>query len=199
MGVVSVNQILVALAFITLISEASSNGVVELHEDSWYQVTEGEWMIKFYAPWCPACRSLTNSWSDFAEWTQDLGLDGVAEVDVTRNPGLSGRFLVTALPTIFHVKDGIFRQYRGARDKDSFISFIEEKKWTEVDIVPYWKDPRSSQMALVACFFKVLYTLTVTCVQTGKTLTTFLVNLYNLSQIQRSQWFLCLHGLCTNF
>jgi len=41
MGVVSVNQILVALAFITLISEASSNGVVELHEDSWYQVTKG--------------------------------------------------------------------------------------------------------------------------------------------------------------
>ena len=46
MGLTSVNQILVALAFITLISEASSNGVVELHEDSWYQVTEGEWMIK---------------------------------------------------------------------------------------------------------------------------------------------------------
>jgi len=106
MGVVSVNQILVALAFITLISEASSNGVVELHEDSWYQVTEGEWMIKFYAPWCPACRSLTNSWSDFAEWTQDLGLDGVAEVDVTRNPGLSGRFLVTALPTVVKLRIG---------------------------------------------------------------------------------------------
>jgi len=154
MGLASVNQIYVALAFISLLSEATSNGVVELHEDSWYQVTEGEWMIKFYAPWCPACRSLTNSWSDFAEWTQDLGLNGVAEVDVTRNPGLSGRFLVTALPMIFHVKDGIFRQYRGARDKDSFISFIEEKKWTEVDVVPYWKDPRSSQMALVACFFK---------------------------------------------
>ena len=26
-------------------------------------------------------------------------------------------------------KDGVFRQYRGARDKDSFISFVEEKKW----------------------------------------------------------------------
>ena len=84
-----------------------------------------------------------------------MGLDGVAKVDVTENPGLSGRFLVTALPTIYHVKDGVFRVYRGARDKDSFISFIEDRKWTEVDIVPYWKDPSSPQMALVACFFKV--------------------------------------------
>ena len=30
-------------------------------------------------------------------------------------------------------QDGVFRQYRGARDKDSFISFVEEKKW-QVDV-----------------------------------------------------------------
>ena len=28
----------------------------------------------------------------------------------------------------------MFRQYRGARDKDSFISFVEEKKW-QVDVI----------------------------------------------------------------
>ena len=33
----------------------------------------------------------------------------------------------------FSVKDGVFRQYRGARDKDSFIAYIEEKKWTGVE------------------------------------------------------------------
>ena len=54
-----------------------------------------------YAPWCPACRALTPTWREFAEWTEDLNLDGVAAVDVTENPGLSGRFMVTALPTIF--------------------------------------------------------------------------------------------------
>ena len=31
-------------------------------------------------------------------------------------------------------QDGVFRQYRGARDKDSFISFVEEKKW-QVDVI----------------------------------------------------------------
>ncbi len=54
-----------------------------------------------YAPWCPACRALHPTWVDFSDWTEDLNLDGIAAVDVTENPGLSGRFLVTALPTIY--------------------------------------------------------------------------------------------------
>jgi thioredoxin-like negative regulator of GroEL len=54
-----------------------------------------------FAPWCPACRQLHPTWKEFSEWTDDLGLAGVAQVDVTENPGLSGRFVVTALPTIF--------------------------------------------------------------------------------------------------
>ena len=50
-------------------------------------------------------------------------------MDVTTSPGPSGRFIVTALSTYFHVKDRVFRQYHGARDKDSFISFVEDRKW----------------------------------------------------------------------
>jgi len=79
----------------------------------------------------------------------------VAEIDVTTNPGLSGRFLVTALPTIYHVRDGVFRQYTGPRDKNDFISFIEDKRWSLIDPVPDYKYPDSSQMAVVAVFFKL--------------------------------------------
>ncbi len=57
--------------------------------------------VPSFAPWCPACRALHPTWVDFSDWTEDLSLDGVATVDVTKNPGLSGRFLVTALPTIY--------------------------------------------------------------------------------------------------
>lgn len=52
------------------------------------------------APWCPACRALQPIWEDFSGWTEDLEI-GVGQVDVTSSPGLSGRFMVTALPTIF--------------------------------------------------------------------------------------------------
>lgn len=53
-----------------------------------------------YAPWCPACRSLEPVWEHLASWKENLNIN-VGKVDVTTSPGLSGRFMVTALPTIY--------------------------------------------------------------------------------------------------
>uniref|UniRef100_A0A915HTX2 Thioredoxin domain-containing protein n=1 Tax=Romanomermis culicivorax TaxID=13658 RepID=A0A915HTX2_ROMCU len=107
-----------------------------------------------HAPWCPACRDLRKAWEGFADWSEDLKVN-IAEVDVTVSPGLSGRFLVTALPTIYHVKDGVFRQYLGSRDKDDFITFIEDKKYSSVPPLASWKHPDTYQMTLVSYFFKL--------------------------------------------
>jgi len=134
--------------------DARSKHLKHVTEENWRDILTGEWMLEFHAPWCPACKDLVKSWNSFAEWSKDLSVN-VAEVDVTTNPGLSGRFLVTALPTIYHVKDGVFRSYAGPRDKDDFISFIEEKKWTIIDPIPNWKNPDSFQMSVVAWFFKL--------------------------------------------
>ena len=57
-------------------------------------------LLPSYAPWCPACRGLQPTWEEFGGWSEDLEI-GVGQVDVTTSPGLSGRFMVTALPTIF--------------------------------------------------------------------------------------------------
>ncbi|KRZ11581.1 Thioredoxin-related transmembrane protein 1, partial [Trichinella zimbabwensis] len=146
-------QILLILCFSVAINEASKL-LYHINEDNWKQILKDEWMIEFHAPWCPACKDLSKAWSSFAEWSKDLKIK-VAEVDVTSNPGLSGRFLVTALPTILHVKDGTFRIYTGARDKEDFVSFIEKKKWTIVDPLPSWKHPDSFQMGIVSLFFKL--------------------------------------------
>ncbi|XP_054710182.1 thioredoxin-related transmembrane protein 1-like [Uloborus diversus] len=127
--------------------------VTNLDEDSWSKMLDGEWMVEFFAPWCPACTQLKPVWKEFAEWSDDLSIN-VGDVDVTLNPGLSGRFMITALPTIFHIKDGVFRQYRGSRDKDSFISFVEEKKWQKVEPVSSWYSPQSMSMTIMSCFFK---------------------------------------------
>merc|ERR1712142_1185181 len=139
--------------FLTFYTQASGK-LTKIEENNWQDLLTGEWMVEFFAPWCPACRGLQPTWEDFAGWSEDLDI-GIGQVDVTTSPGLSGRFMVTALPTIFHVKDGVFRQYRGARDKDSFISFVEDKKWTQVEEISSWKDPSSVQMSLVSYFFKL--------------------------------------------
>ncbi|KAF7274971.1 hypothetical protein GWI33_012362 [Rhynchophorus ferrugineus] len=132
--------------------------VIELDEENWSQILKGEWMVEFYAPWCPACKALDPKWKTFAESGNALGIQ-IGAVDVTTSPGLSGRFMVTALPTIFHVLDGQFRQYKGSRDVDSFSLFIEDRKWEQVDPISSWKAPNSLQMSFIASFFKLSQSL----------------------------------------
>lgn len=43
------------------------------------------------------------------------------------------------------VKEGVFRLYQGPRDKEDFMKFIEEKKWTVVEPISSWKNPESMQ------------------------------------------------------
>lgn len=120
---------------------------------NWTQALEGEWMLEFMAPWCPACRSFKEVWSEFAGWGYDLDVS-VGIVDVTENPGLSGRFLITSLPTIYHIKDGEFRQYIGGRKTTDLISLIDEKKWKDVTQVAWYRDPSSIQMGIAGACFK---------------------------------------------
>ncbi|XP_077092614.1 thioredoxin-related transmembrane protein 1 [Siphateles boraxobius] len=126
----------------------------EITDGNWEEILTGEWMIEFFAPWCPACQQLQPVWNEFAEWGEDMGVS-IAEVDVTEQPGLSGRFIITALPTIYHCKDGVFRRYQGARSKEDFLSFIDEKKWQSIEPVSSWFGPSSFLMNAMSALFKL--------------------------------------------
>uniref|UniRef100_A0A182NS48 Thioredoxin domain-containing protein n=1 Tax=Anopheles dirus TaxID=7168 RepID=A0A182NS48_9DIPT len=149
----------------------SKSQVIELDESNWDRMLTDEWLVEFYAPWCPACKSLAPIWDDLSTWSDDLNIK-TAKVDVTSSPGLSGRFFVTALPTIFHVINGEFRQYKGPRDMSSFMSFVEEKKWETLEQVSAWRNPDSIQMSFVSLFFKLSHFL--------KELNTMLLKEYGL-------------------
>ncbi|KAK3582157.1 hypothetical protein CHS0354_033085 [Potamilus streckersoni] len=126
---------------------------LEVSEGNWRKILEGEWMVKFMAPWCPACNALKSTWEEFATKAASLEVS-VGTIDVTENPGLSGRFLVTALPTIYHVKDGVFRQYTLGRKVSDLTNFIQDGTWENVTPVSWYTAPDSFQMGLVALFFR---------------------------------------------
>jgi hypothetical protein len=72
---------------------------------------------------------------------------------------LSGRFFVTALPTIYHVKDGVFRRYSGTRDMNAFMSFVEDKKWQGLETISGWKQPDGLAMGVLSWFFRLSHFL----------------------------------------
>ncbi|KAM9062001.1 thioredoxin-related transmembrane protein 1 [Sarcophilus harrisii] len=123
-------------------------------DKNWKELLEGEWMIEFYAPWCPACQNLQPEWEDFAKWGEDLGVN-IAKVDVTEQPGLSGRFIITALPTIYHCRNGEFRRYQGPRTKEDFINFISDKEWKSIEPVSSWFGPGSFLMSSMSALFQL--------------------------------------------
>ncbi|XP_067626322.1 thioredoxin-related transmembrane protein 1 [Eurosta solidaginis] len=132
--------------------------LVELNEDNWQMMLRGEWMVEFFAPWCPACKNLAPTWERFAKNAKDFNVN-VAKIDVTTSPSLSGRFFVTALPTIYHVKEGQFRQYRGSRDGDALSLFLKLKQWEKIDPISAWKKPDTVHMSILSYFFKLSHTL----------------------------------------
>ncbi|XP_041352755.1 thioredoxin-related transmembrane protein 1-like [Gigantopelta aegis] len=147
--------ILTSFSFLIACAKTSNVGKpIEVTEDNWRETLSGEWMVEFMAPWCPACQSFQETWESFAKWGRDLDVK-VGIVDVTQNPGLSGRFFVTALPTIYHIKDGVFRQYVGSRSENDLIGYVDDKKWTDYEPVSAVWNPNSIQMSTVSWFFKI--------------------------------------------
>jgi len=147
------SYIIVTLNFALVKSE-----LITITDENWSEIVEGEWMVEFYAPWCPACQSLKPTWNEFAGWSKDLDIK-VAVVDITTSPILAGRCLITALPTIYHVKEGAFRQFKGSRATKDFLDFIEEKQWEKLEAVTGMADPGGFPMGVLGFFFKLSYAM----------------------------------------
>merc|ERR1719354_1204649 len=110
-------------------------------------------MIKFFAPWCGACRSAEAEYNRLAENSRKLGIR-VAEVDITQQSGLAGRFLINSLPTFYHVKDGVFTRYNGDRTLDAYSNYIQRKTYETVESVHWLRHPNSIQMSALSLLFK---------------------------------------------
>ncbi|NP_001167505.1 thioredoxin-related transmembrane protein 4 L homeolog [Xenopus laevis] len=154
-GLLFVSLVLLAVPRGVRSSEVSSDtSVTSVTSTDWSQVLRGHSMILFYAPWCPACQQIQSAWESFGEKSEALGVK-VVKVDVTQEPGLSGRFFVTTLPTIFHAKDGVFRRYHGSRMVEDLQTFISEKKWEVIEPVAGWRSPSSIVMSGMASLFQL--------------------------------------------
>ena len=63
---------LIVLLILISKCESKKGSLITLDEETWDQMLVGEWMVEFFAPWCPACRQMQTDWNSFADWSQDL-------------------------------------------------------------------------------------------------------------------------------
>ncbi|KAG2182694.1 hypothetical protein INT44_005674 [Umbelopsis vinacea] len=82
------------------------------------------WFIKFYAPWCTHCKTLAPVWVDLAKTLK--GKANIAEVDCTVDEPLCRSYGVSGFPTLKYVAKDTSVEYRGTRDHDSLLAFVDK-------------------------------------------------------------------------
>ncbi|XP_075252798.1 thioredoxin-related transmembrane protein 1-like [Convolutriloba macropyga] len=139
--------LIIALFTCTIYPNAAEMHI--LTDSNWTTVLKGDWFVEFYAPWCGACRSFEPIWQLFSEQSEDLNVN-VGKVDITVESGLAARFLVSQLPTLYHIsEDGTqFRKYNGKRRVDDLERFINDKEWMKIEPTVWYLKPNSIPMSI---------------------------------------------------
>ena len=60
------------MKFYSLLSFVSAS-VIDVTDTNWRQIMQGEWMLEFSAPWCPACQRFEPEWNKLGDWAPELG------------------------------------------------------------------------------------------------------------------------------
>ncbi|CAF1087664.1 unnamed protein product [Adineta ricciae] len=131
-----------------------SSEPLRLTDKTWKDMLCGQWMVEFYAPWCPSCQHFTPIWNDFAKAMTSKEVK-VAAVDINDYPSLSGRFRISVLPTIYYVRDGVFRQFNGERSLNGLKNYIEFQEWQRTEPVSRYFAPDSIPMSMISSLFDI--------------------------------------------
>ncbi|CEP14057.1 hypothetical protein [Parasitella parasitica] len=115
---------------------------VNLDEEKMKQIASNKvpWFIKFYAPWCPHCKSLAPTWIEMA--SQLRGQINVGEVNCDALPAVCGTYDIKGFPTLkMFGQNGEPVQYASDRSLISLMKFanahagppVKELKANELD------------------------------------------------------------------
>lgn len=101
--------------------------IVTLSDSNFDEVVTGAdkpVLVDFWAEWCGPCKMIAPILDEIAEEKGDAVQ--IAKVDVDKNPALSQKFQVRAIPTLLLFKNGeVVNQIVGMTSKGDLISKIE--------------------------------------------------------------------------
>ena len=87
----------------------------------------GQWLIKFYAPWCPHCQKLENPWNEFANRFANHSVQ-VGKVDCTINERACQHIdQLDGFPGLFYLEGGNATEYHLRRNIGNFSDYLENE------------------------------------------------------------------------
>ena len=122
------------LLLLQLLCCVCSGAVIELDSSTFEsEVSEGEWLVEFYTPWCGVCKQFTPV---FTRVGDQLTADPAhkirfGKVDADAQLALSSRFMITSIPTVYHIKDGVVRQTDIAKNDKEFANNVAAATWNK--------------------------------------------------------------------
>ncbi|KAM9985740.1 hypothetical protein ACTFIZ_012392 [Dictyostelium cf. discoideum] len=102
--------------------------VVQITSDNSDIITTGNWLVEFFAPWCGHCKRLAPVYEELAQ-LYNLDIENskvkIAQVNCVDNQSVCSKYDIKGYPTIKYFSEGEIKDYRGSRDKNSFITYLD--------------------------------------------------------------------------
>ncbi|KND04512.1 uncharacterized protein SPPG_00240 [Spizellomyces punctatus DAOM BR117] len=144
------------LCFLVLIATAQAHKnhksrVVELTDANLDElVSNGRWVVEFYANWCGFCNKFAPEYENLArDVAKELPTVRVGRVDIDQNPAATSRFMVQRLPSLYFVDNQQVRSMEVTRQASSILEYLKEEKWQAEKPWNQWLSPFSIGMKLL--------------------------------------------------
>ncbi|CAI7912632.1 unnamed protein product, partial [Closterium sp. NIES-54] len=117
---------------------AAASHVIDLTPDNFADYVGGEKavFVEFYAPWCGHCKKVAPEYERLAAAAKDVAALTVGKVNCEEHKGLCDKHSIRSFPTFrwFPAHQTKPENFKGRRDADDFINFINDKLGTRVSL-----------------------------------------------------------------
>ncbi|GJP44650.1 hypothetical protein CLOM_g4016 [Closterium sp. NIES-68] len=117
---------------------AASSHVVDLTPANFGEYVGGERavFVKFFAPWCGHCQKVAPEYERVAGAVKDVPALAVGKVNCDEHKDLCSQHAIRSFPTFrwFSAHHTTPENFKGRRDADDFLNFINEKLGTRVTL-----------------------------------------------------------------